>query len=266
MMVNAQKDIVVIAEAADGKDALIQVRSQRPDIVLMDVRMKGHDGIAATHAIINEGLTAQNGKPIAVIILTTFHHDEYVHAALRAGASGFLLKDAHSTEIAIAIRAVAAGDAWLNPTVTRRLLSEFASQPERQTPAPAQMTQLTHRERGVIIPLAQGQTNAEVAEQLSTDETTLRMTARLDTVVNDRYVGDNCIADKASESDRAERNFADSRLRWDFFISHTKSDRAWAEWIAWELDQAGYKVYSPGMEHGARLELGCQDAGGCPTI
>jgi DNA-binding NarL/FixJ family response regulator len=94
MVVNSQKDITVVAEAANGQEALIQVRSQRPDVVLMDVRMPGTDGIAATRIVIDEGLTAQNGQPIKVIILTTFHTDEYVHAALCAGASGFLLKDA----------------------------------------------------------------------------------------------------------------------------------------------------------------------------
>ncbi|MGH3673560.1 MAG: response regulator [Pseudonocardiaceae bacterium] len=174
MVVNAQEDITVVAEAVDGKDALIKVRSQRPDVVLMDVRMTDNDGIAATRAILDEGLTTENGNPIRVIILTTFHHDEYVHAALGAGASGFLLKDAPPSEITTAIRSVAAGDAWLNPTVTRRLLGEFVSQPERHTTTPAQMTQLTQREREVLILLAQGQTNAEVAKNLSITETTVR--------------------------------------------------------------------------------------------
>lgn len=174
MMVNTQKDMTVVAEAADGEEAIIQVRSQRPDVVLMDVRMADNDGISATRAIIDGGLTADSGKPVKVIILTTFHLNEYVQAAVRAGASGFLLKDAPPAEIATAIRAVAAGDAWLNPAVTRTLLDEFASQPERHTPTPAQMTQLTPREREVLILLAQGQTNAEVAEQMSISEATVR--------------------------------------------------------------------------------------------
>jgi DNA-binding NarL/FixJ family response regulator len=174
MVVNRQEDITVVAEAADGQDGLTQVRAQRPDVVLMDVRMPGTDGVAATRAVIDEGLTAQNGEPIRVIILTTFHLDEYVHAALRAGASGFLLKDAPPTEIATAIRAVAAGEAWLDPAVTRRLIDEFASRPEPHTPTPAQMTQLTHREREVLTLLAQGLSNADVAEQLSISEATVR--------------------------------------------------------------------------------------------
>jgi DNA-binding NarL/FixJ family response regulator len=174
MVVNRQEDIAVVAEAADGQDGLIQVRSERPDVVLMDVRMPGTDGIAATRAVIDEGLTAQNGEPVRVIILTTFHHDEYVHAALRAGASGFLLKDAPPTEIATAIRAVATGQAWLDPAVTRRLIDEFTSRPEPRTPTPDQMTQLTHREREVLTLLAQGLSNADVAKQLAINETTVR--------------------------------------------------------------------------------------------
>jgi DNA-binding NarL/FixJ family response regulator len=143
----------------------------------MDIRMPGPDGtngIATARTVIDEGLTAQNGQPIKVIILTTFDHDEYIYAALRAGVSGFLLKDADPAEIITAIRAVAAGNAWLNPTVTARLLGEFASQSGQHMPTPAQMSQLTDREREVLIHLARGQTNAEVAEKLSINEATVR--------------------------------------------------------------------------------------------
>jgi DNA-binding NarL/FixJ family response regulator len=174
MLVNAEKDIDVVAEAVDGQDALNQIRAERPDVVLMDVRMPGTDGVAATRAVIDEGLTAQNGQPVRVIILTTFHLDDYVHAALRAGASGFVLKDAASTEIAAAIRAVVAGDAWLDPAVTRRLIDDFAASPEQDTPTPAEMAQLTRREREVLTHLARGLSNAEVAEQLFISEATVK--------------------------------------------------------------------------------------------
>lgn len=176
-VVNRQEDISVVAEAANGQEALDQIRSQRPDVVLMDIRMPGADstnGIATARSVIDEGLTTQNGQPVKVVILTTFDHDEYVYAALRAGVSGFLLKDAPPAEITTAIRAVAAGDAWLNPTITARLLGEFAYQSARYMPTPAKMSQLTDREREVLILLARGQTNAEVAEKLSINEATVR--------------------------------------------------------------------------------------------
>lgn len=174
MLVNAEEDIAVVAEAADGQDALTQVRAQRPDVVLMDVRMPGTDGVAATRAVVGEGLTAQSGQPIGVIILTTYHIDENVYAALRAGASGFLLKDAAPAEIVNAIRAVVAGEAWLDPAVTRRLIDEFATRPEQHTPTPAEMAQLTPREREVLTLLAQGMSNADVATQLFISEATVK--------------------------------------------------------------------------------------------
>ncbi|MGH3885783.1 MAG: response regulator [Pseudonocardiaceae bacterium] len=174
MLVNTEEDIAVVAEAADGQDALTQARAQRPDVILMDVRMPGTDGVVATRAVIDEGLTAQSGQPIGVIILTTYHIDEAVYAALRAGASGFLLKDAAPTEIVAAIRAVVAGDAWLDPAVTRRLIDEFAAWPEQHAPTPAEMAQLTPREREVLTLLAQGMSNADVSGQLFISEATVK--------------------------------------------------------------------------------------------
>jgi DNA-binding NarL/FixJ family response regulator len=174
MVVNVEEDINVVAEAADGQEALTQARTQRPDVILMDVRMPGTDGVEATRAVIDEGLTAQNGQPIGVIILTTWHLDEYVHNALRAGAKGFLLKDTSPTEIVAAIRAVAAGDAWLGPAVTSRLIDDFVTRPEQNATTPVQMAQLTPREREVLILLAQGMSNADVARKLFISETTVK--------------------------------------------------------------------------------------------
>jgi DNA-binding NarL/FixJ family response regulator len=174
MLVNAEDDIVVVAEAVDGQDALTQVRAERPDVILMDVRMPGTDGVAATRAVIDEGLIAHSGQPIRVIILTTYHIDEAVYAALRAGASGFLLKDAAPTEIVNAIRAVVAGEAWLDPAVTRRLIDEFAARPEPHTPTPEEMAHLTPREREVLTFLARGFSNADVAVELLISEATVK--------------------------------------------------------------------------------------------
>ncbi|MDQ4103624.1 MAG: response regulator transcription factor [Actinomycetota bacterium] len=174
MLVNAEEDISVVAEAADGQEALNQVRAQRPDVVLMDVRMPGTDGVAATRAMVEEGLTAQSGQPVGIIILTTYHIDEAVYAALRAGASGFLLKDAAPAEIVNAIRSVVAGEAWLDPAVARRLIDEFAARPEPHTPTPAEMAQLTPREREVLSLMARGLSNADVAHELFISEATVK--------------------------------------------------------------------------------------------
>ena len=174
MLVNAEDDIAVVAEAANGDDALTHARTQRPDVILMDVRMPGTDGVAATRAIINSGLLARSGQPIEVIILTSYHIDEAVYAALRAGASGFLLKGAAPSEIVNAIRAAVAGEAWLDPAVTRRLIDEFAIRPERHAPSPTEMAQLTPREREVLAHLALGMSNSDVALYLNIRETTVK--------------------------------------------------------------------------------------------
>ncbi|HET9254395.1 MAG TPA: response regulator transcription factor [Pseudonocardiaceae bacterium] len=174
MLLNVEDDITVTAEAADGDDALRQARAHRPDVILMDVHMPGTDGVEATRAVVDEDLTAHNGQRIAVIILTTFDVDENVYAALRAGASGFLLKDAAPTEIVAAIRAVATGEAWLDPAITRRLIEEFAARPEQRIPATAAMAQLTPREREVLTLLAQGMSNAEVSRKLVISDATVK--------------------------------------------------------------------------------------------
>jgi DNA-binding NarL/FixJ family response regulator len=174
MLVNAEKDIDVVAQAADGEEALALVRTLRPEVVLMDIRMPGTDGVAATRALVAEGLTTDSGQPVEVIILTTYHIDEAVYGALRAGAAGFLLKDAAPAEIVSAIRAVAAGEGWLDPTVTRQLITEFAARPEQHIPTAGEMAQLTRREREVLTLMAQGLSNAEVAVELFISEATVK--------------------------------------------------------------------------------------------
>ncbi|MGH3693950.1 MAG: response regulator [Pseudonocardiaceae bacterium] len=173
MLVNAEEDITVVAEATNGEEALALARTERPDVILMDVRMPVTDGVTATRAVIDSGLVALRGAPIEVLILTSYHVDKSVYAALRAGASGFLLKGAAPAEIANAIRAVVAGEAWLDPAVARRLIDEFATRPER-APTPAEMAQLTPREREVLAVLALGMSNSEVATYLNIRETTVK--------------------------------------------------------------------------------------------
>jgi DNA-binding NarL/FixJ family response regulator len=175
MLLKNEEDIDVVAEAVDGQDALTLARAQRPDVILMDVRMPGTDGVAATRTVVKEGLTAQSGAPIRVIILTTFDIDQYVYDALRAGASGFLLKHVMPADIVAAIRAVVAGGAWLDPTVARRLIDKFNSQPEEQhISTPAQLAKLTPREQKVLILLAQGLSNSDVGTRLDIAEATVR--------------------------------------------------------------------------------------------
>lgn len=170
----AEQDIAVIAEAVDGQDALSQARAHRPDVILMDVQMPGTDGVTATRAIIDGGLIAQSGQPIAVIMLTTFDNDEAVHAAMRAGATGFLLKTAHRADIVNAIRAVIAGRAWVDPTVAGRIFIERPLSPDRPTataldPDKAvnqEIAKLTAREREAVILLSQGLSDDEIAAKM----------------------------------------------------------------------------------------------------
>jgi len=159
----------VVGEAADGRQAISQARAIAPDVVLMDVRMPGLDGIAATREIRNQP------DPPRILVLTTFDLDEYVYSGLRAGASGFLLKDALPDELISAIRAVAAGDAVIAPAATRRLIERFVD--TSQEPDPAQqrsMATLTEREREVLILIARGLSNAEIADRLHLAEGTVR--------------------------------------------------------------------------------------------
>jgi DNA-binding NarL/FixJ family response regulator len=171
MLLAAQPDLEVAGEAVDGAEAVAKVAELRPDVVLMDVRMPGVDGVAATRRLVEAGLVGPDAA--AVLVLTTFGLDGVVTDALRAGASGFLLKDADPEELVRAVRNVAAGDAVLDPAVTRQVL-EGLGNPARPARDPATLDLLTDRERAVLAQLALGRSNAEIGARLQVAEETVK--------------------------------------------------------------------------------------------
>jgi len=169
MILDNEDDITVVAEASTGVEAVKIAAAERPDILLMDIRMPEMDGLEATQNILDEA-----DWPVRIIVLTTFDPDEYIYQALRAGASGFLLKDTPPEELVAAIRAVAAGGALLSPSITRRLIGRFANRLAADTEHTSALESLTQREREVLAALARGLSNAEVADTLFVSATTVK--------------------------------------------------------------------------------------------
>ncbi len=170
MILEAQPDVEVVGEAVDGLEAVEAARRLRPGVVLMDIRMPRLDGLEATRRLAGPGAS----NPVKVLILTTFDLDEYVYEALRAGASGFLLKDVRREDLVAAVRVVAAGEALLAPSITKRLIGEFARRPRPVYAAPAALEALTAREREVLGLMCRGHSNAEIASELVISEQTVK--------------------------------------------------------------------------------------------
>jgi DNA-binding NarL/FixJ family response regulator len=168
MILEAQDDIEVVGEAGDGREAVDRVRELAPDVVLMDIRMPELDGLEATRRLMAAGRCAH------ILMLTTFDLDEYVYEAMKAGASGFLVKDARPEQLADAVRVIATGDALLAPSITRRLIEQFVRRPAPGPSTPAALSELTERELEILASMARGLSNAEIALALFVSEATVK--------------------------------------------------------------------------------------------
>jgi DNA-binding NarL/FixJ family response regulator len=172
MILEAEPEIEVVGEAEDGQEAVEMIRDLRPDVALMDIRMPRLNGLEATREVVNSSASSEH--PTRVLMLTTFDLNEYVYEALRAGASGFLLKDVPADQLVAGIHVVAQGEALLAPSITRRLIEEFASNAPIDRTPPKELDELTPREHEVFKLVARGMSNAEIAAELIVSETTVK--------------------------------------------------------------------------------------------